>query len=196
MPLALAVFAGFLAGSLRAGFQKKPLQVPMLTHSWIIIAALIPQILVFQFPKTGQVIALVWAKGILVSSLCCLLAFVWLNRKLPGLKFLGIGLGLNLLVILVNGGLMPIKPENASYVHPDTAPEAWPRGERLGTGKDVVLSPAEMRLDFLSDWFRFPSWSPYRVAYSLGDIFIAVGTFWLLWSAGKPASLQAPTREQ
>ncbi|HNB50641.1 MAG TPA: DUF5317 family protein [Anaerolineales bacterium] len=188
MLLALAVMAGFLAGSIRAALHKTLLQVPNFNHSWIIFATLIPQILIFQIPSISQFIPLPIAKGILIGSFLGLLVFVWLNRKLPGLTILGLGAALNLLVIFFNRGLMPISPDNASYVHPSTPPEAWSLGERLGTGKDVVLMAEDTRLAFLSDRFRLPLWMPYRAAYSLGDIFIALGTMALLWSAGKVQS--------
>lgn len=185
MPMAFAVIAGFLAGSLRAGLQGRSLQIPSFRHSWIVFAALLPQIIVFQIPATGRIIPLDWAKGILIGSFAGLAGFVWLNRQQVGMRLLGMGLGLNLLVILLNGGLMPITPEDASYVHPETAPHEWTLGERLGQGKDIVLPLSEIRLEWLSDRFRTPSWVTYRVVYSIGDIFIFVGTFWLLWNAGK-----------
>jgi hypothetical protein len=185
MPLTLAVVAGFLAGSLRAALRGKELQVPALSHSWIVLAALIPQILVFQIPSTGQGIPLVWAKGILIGSQILLLGFVWANRTQSGFWLLGLGLGLNLLVILLNGGLMPISPESASYVYHQTAPQDWIIGSRLGSGKDIVLNTSDIWFEILSDRFHLPGWFPVRVAFSLGDVLISVGAFSLLWHAGK-----------
>jgi hypothetical protein len=39
---------------------------------------------------------------------------------------------------------------------------------------------------FLSDYYTLPDWLHYPVAFSLGDVLIAVGAFWLLWSLGGP----------
>ncbi|GAB4580807.1 MAG: hypothetical protein Fur0022_35490 [Anaerolineales bacterium] len=185
MPLILAVVLGFLAGSLRAAFHAKPLQVPALTHTWLVVSALIPQILTFQIASTAQFVPLIWAKAILIGSQILLLLFIWTNRKHVGVKWIGLGLGLNLLVISANGGLMPIAPETASYVYPQVEVQDWQLGHRLGLGKDVVLLPTDTRLEFLADRFRSPAWVSYRIAYSLGDIFIALGAFGLLWAAGK-----------
>jgi hypothetical protein len=185
MPLILAVIAGFLAGSFRAALKGKALQVPTLSHSWIVFVSLIPQILVFQIPGIGQEVPLVWAKGILIGSLILLLGFVWANRTHSGFWLLGLGLGMNLLVILLNGGLMPISPESASYVYRQTLPQKWIIGSRLGLGKDIILNANDIRFEILSDRFHLPGWFPFHIAFSLGDVLVAVGVFFLLWNAGK-----------
>ena len=185
MLLTLAVLFGFLAGSLRAILQGKSIQVPELKHSWIVFAALIPQILAFQIAATGRMIPLSWAKVILIGSQFLLLGFVWVNRQHRGLLLLGLGLGMNLLVILLNGGLMPIQPENASYVHPSVAPQDWILGRRLGLGKDIVLIKEDTQLEILSDRFRLPDLTPIRAAFSLGDVIISLGILQLLWNIGQ-----------
>jgi hypothetical protein len=122
----------------------------------------------------------------LILSLILMLVFVLLNLNAnrPGMFILGLGLALNLLVILVNGGLMPISPENAGRLVPQFAAETWQSGNRFGKTKDVILEADEIRLSFLSDRFISPSWFPYRFVFSLGDIFIAIGVFWVLWEQG------------
>ncbi len=81
---------------------------------------------------------------------------------------------------------MPINPHTASQL---TSPEmvaSIPPGSRLGSSKDVLLDPAQTRLEWLSDRFVSPSGLPYRAAFSLGDIIIAAGAFWLIVRQGKP----------
>jgi hypothetical protein len=60
------------------------------------------------------------------------------------------------------------------------------RGED-GTSKDKVISVSDIRLWQLSDRFLFPTWFPIQVAFSIGDVFIALGAFWFFWSLGGPA---------
>jgi hypothetical protein len=60
----------------------------------------------------------------------------------------------------------------------------WQIGERLGSGKDIVLSIEQTHLWFLSDYFVFAKSSWFRVAFSIGDILIGLGTFIYLWSLG------------
>lgn len=127
-----------------------------------------------------------WAPILLVGSQIILLVFVWINRKKPGFWMLGAGLALNFLVIVLNGGLMPISPENVRKVYPDVPADWWQVGERLGNGKDIVLTPSTTRLWFLSDRFLLPEGLGFQVAFSLGDVLIALGAFWLLWTLGGP----------
>ena len=51
-----------------------------------------------------------WAVGILVASYVLLVAFVWVNRRLPAAPLILIGLALNLLVITANRG-MPVSEQ-------------------------------------------------------------------------------------
>jgi hypothetical protein len=52
-----------------------------------------------------------------------------------------------------------------------------------------VLTEAQTRLSILSDRFLFPQWFLYRVAFSIGDVFISIGIIWLLWSLGGSGSV-------
>lgn len=103
-----------------------------------------------------------------------------------GFWALGAGLALNLLVIALNGGWMPISPETVAQLASGASPAAWHIGERLGTTKDIVLPVAMMRLWWLSDRFALsvPPPFPWRVAFSLGDVLIGSGAFSLLWALG------------
>jgi hypothetical protein len=183
--LVFAVIAGLVAGQVRAWIGNRPLNPPQLRLAWLVPVALIPQILAFYWPPT-RLVPDGLAAIALVSSQVALLCFVWSNRGQSLFWLLGIGLGTNLLVILANGGLMPISPETIRQLAPDLPPESWQIGSRLGSTKDIVLPAADTRLWWLSDRFRTPAWFPYPFAFSLGDMLIALGASWLLWKAGGP----------
>jgi len=184
MILLLAVVAGGLAGAARARVNQAAYQVPLLRGTGLVILAVIPQLLAFHIPTTARLIPSAAASGILIISQALLLIFVFANRKQAGFGLLGTGLGLNLLVILLNGGWMPISPAHTQALTPHFPPDTWQAGMRFGFSKDMVL-PA-IRLTWLADRFLTPPWFPWAVVFSLGDVFIAVGVFWLLWSGGQP----------
>jgi hypothetical protein len=179
MILLIAIIAGVIASLARAQIRHRKLDPPNLRLIWVVLVAFGLQTVALQFGTDNQV-----AISLVVSQ-AILLIFIWVNRHQPGLWLLGLGLALNLVVIVLNGGLMPINPEMVANLLPDASPDAWPIGNRLGSSKDIVLPIVETRLWWLSDRFllKLPS---YRVAYSIGDVLIAAGAFWLLWSMSKP----------
>jgi hypothetical protein len=185
MLLIVAVIAGLLVGLIRAWISHQRFDVPQIRHSWLVIAAFLPQWLVFYLPATRRSIPDHWASIALVGSQVLLVLFVGLNsiqqhiRNRLEFGLLGLGLILNLTVILLNGGLMPINPENVSRLVPDAPAGSWEIGARLGTGKDIVLPLNQTRLWWLSDYFYLEL--PGRdVAFSLGDVSIALGAFLIL----------------
>ncbi|MDX1664370.1 MAG: DUF5317 domain-containing protein [Candidatus Promineifilaceae bacterium] len=196
MILAYAVLLGLLIVLLRAGLQQRTLQPPPLESVWIVFVAFVPQWFAFHNPSTGWLLSDQMAAAILVVTQVLLLFFAWRNRSLPGMWALGGGVALNLLVILANGGLMPVSPEVATRLLPE-ATHTWSIGERLWMTKDVVLPVEAMSLPWLADRFLLPEGLPLRSAFSLGDVFIAWGAFRLLWSTAEqnqtddtPISLQ------
>lgn len=191
MILLIAIIAGLLAGLLRAWIAGRSLTVPDLRLLWLVIVAFIPQLLAFQLPLIGGRIQDRVVPVLLVGSMSLLLFFAWYNRRQPGFLLLGLGLVLNLVVILLNGGWMPISPQIVERLAPHSSPGAWEVGRRLGATKDMVLPAGETRLWLLSDRFVVPDWFPYRVAFSLGDILIAMGAFWFLWSIGGQLKTQS-----
>lgn len=182
MILLIAIVAGLAAGIARAWLGKRSFAVPNLCKEWLVLVAFAPQFFVFYLPATRAVISDQWVAVSLVSSQTILLIFAGLNFKQPGFFLLGLGLTFNLVVIVFNGGLMPISPETVEKLMAGSAANNWRVGARFGTSKDIILPVEETRLWALSD--RFLLSYPYRVAYSLGDVIIALGAFWYLWTLG------------
>jgi hypothetical protein len=178
--LTLIILIGLLLSIFRAKMGGRRLLPPDLNLIPLAISALLLQTLALRYGSDTQ------AAAALVVSQIGLLIFAWANRCVAGLKLLLLGLGLNLLVIGANGGLMPISPQMVERLFPATHID-FELYRRLGSGKDILLPIPVTRLWGLSD--RFFIGFPYPIAFSLGDVLIAAGSFWLLWrmSETKPA---------
>ena len=188
MILVVAVLVGLAAGLCRARLRKREYRVYDLKATTLVLLAFIPQFFIFFLPSTRARIPDTTASILFIGSLIVLIVFSLFNIRKPGFWPITGGFLLNALVILLNGGWMPISPAMVQRLLPDTAANAWRVGERLGFSKDIVLLPENTRLWFLSDRFSLPGWLNYQVAFSPGDIIICAGIIWLLWSLGGPMS--------
>ena len=184
MILLLAVLAGLLLGIGWSRWRNQPYLPPVLKAIWLVFVAFVPQLVVAYLPITNSLLPDWLAASSLSASLIIFLAFVWLNRKLPGMPILITGLGLNLLVIVSNRGWMPISPQTANHLIDGNVLNLFSVGSRFGQ-KDILLQTQDMHFEYLTDRFLLPDWFPYKVAFSLGDILIALGVFWML---AKPAN--------
>ena len=173
---------GLVAGYVRAWLAKRRYVLPMIERVELAFLAFLPPGLTFFIPQTGRFVSQEWAALILPISLGILVLFVWCNRRLPGFWLLGLGLLLNLAVIAANGGLMPISPETLTIIHGEQAEEFV--DSRAFGSKSVVLPAEETRLEWLADRFTVPDRLPIQFAFSLGDVFLAAGAFWVLWAGG------------
>jgi hypothetical protein len=185
MILLLAIIIGLAATLLRARLYHQNLILERLRWEWLVFAAGIPQYLIFQLPFTARWIPEVIVPEIQILTMLGLLVFAIVNISAPGFWALGLGLGSNFLVILLNGGWMPISQETLIRLSPSQPVDYWVIGTRLGLGKDLIMATADTKLIWLSDFFTLPQWSPYKVAFSLGDVLISIGAVLLLWSLSR-----------
>jgi len=159
--------------------------IPSLQGGWLLVIAFLPQLFVFYVPLTSRSVSDGIAASALTMSQVLLLIFGWQNRHQRAFYLLIAGLLANFIVIVSNGGLMPMSPETLNkLVSPERA-ASWQMGERLGQTKDRLMAEENTRVAILSDRMVLPKWTGYAIAYSIGDVFIALGAFWFLWDAGK-----------
>lgn len=184
MILLVSLLLGLGAGLLRACLAGRPYRSVNLKNIWLVFIGYLPQFFAFFLPATRSKFPDSWIPAVLISSQLLLLVFVGSNLKLPGFWMLGLGLLSNFLAIVMNGGMMPLPFENAlRLIKPGSGITLEP-GDRAGFGKDIVLLKEDIRLWFLGDVIMLPDWFNYPLAFSIGDIFIGMGAFWLLWELG------------
>jgi hypothetical protein len=138
----------------------------------LLVSALVLQLLAIYAPLGSDDLP---RRILLVSGYLALLAFVGANLRRPSLIVLGIGVFLNFLPIIANGGLMPITPE--TLLKTGDIPEDARIGEWVEGTKDILKERDDVHLYFLSD--RLTSdLSPFR-AFSIGDLIILGGAIFL-----------------
>ena len=142
-----------------AKWRGHPYQSPRLKYSWLAIVAFLPQFFVTYFERTQALVPDWLAAFAIVASQGLLFLFAWLNRHLPGMLVLIIGLVLNLTVMIANGGFMPINPKTAERVVGKERISLIEPGGRIGY-KDILLPATETRLELLADRFLPPDGFP------------------------------------
>jgi hypothetical protein len=176
LALAVALLVAFLrGGSLRnlADFH--------LEWGWLAGLALATQIVAVYW-ATGDSYLYLQGGALVVSSLL-LLPMVWRNRRSPGLALIGLGLVLNLAVMVANGGFMPITPDAVARIEGQHLIVHLDGVERTSGSKGIVLPKEETALWALSDIFIIPPPFPVASAVSLGDLLVTVGAFIFLQRA-------------
>ncbi len=159
--LAVIVAALLRGGSLR-GFAR--LQVRAIP---LVLGSLLIQLLIFPVLGEQPLIAAMTVPLYLLSMLL-IVAWVWLNRSLPGIVPIGLGVVMNLVAIAANGGYMPINPDAAAYAG------ALDRYEASAVNNNSLAS-YDARLWMLTDIFPVPAGFPFATVYSLGDILLTTG---------------------
>lgn len=180
MILALAVVAGLIVSLIRhRGHAASQIASIPLRSAWLALLAFALQIPLLRAPlaPTQQ---LCLQQGLFLGSHLLLLVFVWRNWRLVGIQIVGLGVICNLLVILANGGFMPITPETLVRINPGSTLQQWPVGLHYGHSKDVILLQADTLLWALSDILLLPPPFPWPTAFSAGDLLIALGIMVLL----------------
>ncbi len=104
------------------------------------------------------------------------------------------GMLLNLLVIVANGGLMPIAPATMERAgHGDELVELE-LGDSVPQTKNVLLDEGDTHLELLSDRITWASPGPI-VVFSIGDAVIGAGLIIILVELLLP-KLQRPPRDR
>jgi len=183
MILVAAIVVSIAIALLRGGRFTALVRMPLRWGVLAVAAFAIQALFIYQIPSRKVIGAWGWQELLFVGSHLLLLIVVWANRQLGGIKWIGLGLLLNLVVMVANGGWMPIRPEAVIKVGHTSLVPSLASGTRVYSSKNIVLSSQETRLWFLSDIFVLSRPFPIPSVFSIGDVFVALGVFLLIQEA-------------
>lgn len=116
---------------------------------------------------------------VVISSQTLLAFLILLNRHIHGAKLFALGVILNTVVMVANGGWMPITPETYQSIRPERNVELLARAP---ASKGIMLPQDETNLWFLTDIIPI-NFFGYKNALSIGDVLILVGIAQFLFLA-------------
>jgi len=129
-------------------------------------------------------------------SYVVLIFFAVVNLPRPGFLVIGIGLLLNFLAIVANGGLMPVTAENLARIDQLDRIEGRAEGDAIPRTKNVLKTKDDTHFYVLSD--RLVIDNPiYVPILSIGDLVIGAGLVVTLGDLFLPRvqrSRQAPAK--
>lgn len=156
-----AIAIGLVIGKL-AGGSIGALSEMRIRWSWVILAGLVFQVVLFSGPVADRVGDL--GPLLYVASTGVVLGAVLRNWRIAGLPIVVLGAVSNAAAILANGGFMPASPGALLALG-----RSFPAGY---SNSSIVPHPA---LEPLTDIFAVPPPLPFANVFSIGDVLIAVG---------------------
>jgi len=167
--LLIAMLVALVRGGRIRSFARIELYNPFL-----ILAGLALRILIFSTPwqqavGSGEAISRI----LYVLSMALVLEGIYFNRQIPGLKLIGLGVLFNFLVVVANGGYMPVSAAAAGGLRISPMPERILVNEPR---TQAVVVTENTKLWFLGDVIPLPGFLPMDWI-SVGDIALCVGVF-------------------
>jgi hypothetical protein len=155
----LGIALGALLGGRLGALADISIRAPYLAFAAILLQLMAFPSDVLPWSTPSSVARVLW-----LVSYALLIWMLHLNIRLRGTPFVAAGLLCNLLAIVANHGLMPVR-----------------RSALLGAGRSYNVHNNSIQLGHphlaaLIDRWAVPGWIPFANVYSVGDVLIAVGT--------------------
>lgn len=180
--IALSILVGYLLGGQLRGFERLRLR-------WWGLAPLGLALQFVPLPEGEGGNELVIRTLVLGASYLMLLVFTGVNINLPGVPVVMIGLALNCVVIVANGG-MPVSGQ--ALQRSGQADVVKPLFEEGGQKHHLLDSDDDLTM--LAD--VIPIGSPFNQVVSLGDVFVYAGVGWLIVATMRGRTLPAARPEE
>jgi hypothetical protein len=174
--IGLAILAGLIAGGSLRNFER------IHVHWWaLVFIGLALQIV--AVPRFGSVPVWAIGAGLLIASYVLLLAFLTVNRWIPGAAVMAVGLLMNLTVVVANGG-MPVSAAAVETAGGTAAALATDAG-----AKHHLMSDRDLFAP-LGDVIPIPP--PAAVVLSIGDVLLYAGMAWFVFQVMRGRNRESP----
>lgn len=167
-----SVGSSLIVGKLRKG-KFSNLKDAEIHKGYLIVAAFLLEFLTVYFSAKGYKLFSNNIFYIHFLSYCLLFVGIYFNISKLSFKLVMLGTLLNFIVIILNGGQMPVSQDAMVRAGLSGDINAMLNGEVIThtfIAKDTVLR-------FLGDIFILPKPYPRPKVFSLGDVFMAIGVF-------------------
>jgi len=172
------VIISIIIGLLRNGKLSSLSQISLKRIELIVLAFLIQAGLIFLGSrKIGFVIN--YSSYALAFSYVVLLIAVWYNEKLKGMKIIALGIAFNFMVIVANGGRMPILLGSLYKAGLNDIALILKEGSHV---TNTLISEKTL-FRFLADVIPLPPPFPAPSVISVGDFLLFYGVFSLIQNA-------------
>ena len=172
------IIISIIIGLLRNGKLSSLSQISLKRIELIVLAFLIQGGLVF-FGTRKVKIVLDYSSYALAFSYVVLLIAVWYNEKLKGMKIIALGIAFNFMVIVANGGRMPILLGSLYKAGLNDIALILKEGSHV----THTLISEKTLFRFLADVIPLPSPFPDPSVISFGDFLMFCGVFSLIQNA-------------
>ena len=171
----IGVAAALLRGGSFAGWARIQVSWPL-----VALGSLVIQLLLHNPPADHQPWAIAWGPMIWTSCLAALFAVLLRNAfatKVSRFPWLlaALGVGLNLLVVVANGGFMPQSADARVAVRGAALTVTQSSEPRL---RNIMPMTDQTQLGLLGDVIPEPSWLPNANVISIGDLLLGSGLAW------------------
>lgn len=185
------IIISIIIGLLRNGKLSSLSQISLKRIELIVLSCLIQAGLIFLGSKKIKFV-LDYSSYMIIFSYIILLLAVWYNKELKGIKIIALGIIFNFIVIVTNGGHMPVLL--SSLYQAGLNDFALVLKEGIYVTHTLITEKTLFR--FLADVIPLPPPFPDPSVVSVGDFLMFYGVFSLIQNAMLKKELNSEENEQ